>query len=72
MNATSVHLPKLPMQQLGPLRGKSIHMVVVSKSQPLEVVSAAIAAGVPALGENYVEEAVEKIAALKESAGRMA
>ena len=47
---------------------KSIRLVVVSKSQPLEVVSAAIAAGVPALGENYVEEAVEKIAALKESA----
>jgi pyridoxal phosphate enzyme (YggS family) len=47
---------------------RSIHLVVVSKSQPLEVVRAAIAAGVSALGENYVEEAVEKIATLRETA----
>jgi pyridoxal phosphate enzyme (YggS family) len=47
---------------------RSIHLVVVSKSQPLEVVRAAVAAGVSALGENYVEEAVEKITTLRETA----
>jgi pyridoxal phosphate enzyme (YggS family) len=46
----------------------AVQLVVVSKSQPLEVVRAAIAAGVSVLGENYAEEAVGKIAALKETA----
>ena len=45
----------------------AVRLVVVTKSQPLEVVRAAIQAGVPVLGENYAGEAVEKIAALKES-----
>jgi pyridoxal phosphate enzyme (YggS family) len=44
----------------------AVRLVVVTKSQPLEVVRAAIQAGVPVLGENYAEEAVEKIAALQE------
>jgi PLP dependent protein len=44
-----------------------VRLVVVSKSQSLEVVRAAIAAGITVFGENYVEEAVEKIAALKET-----
>jgi pyridoxal phosphate enzyme (YggS family) len=39
----------------------SIRLVVVTKSQPREVVEAAIAAGAVILGENYPEEAVEKI-----------
>lgn len=43
---------------------ESIRLVVVSKSQPLEVVNAAIEAGVKILGENYAEEAVEKITTL--------
>src|ERR1043165_932012 len=38
-----------------------IRLVVVTKSQPLEVVQAAIEAGVRILGENYPEEAVTKI-----------
>jgi pyridoxal phosphate enzyme (YggS family) len=42
--------------------------VVVSKSQPLEVVRAAITAGVSILGENYAEEAVTKISALPQTA----
>jgi len=42
-----------------------VRLVVVSKSQPLEVVRAAVAAGISSFGENYAEEAVEKIAALK-------
>jgi pyridoxal phosphate enzyme (YggS family) len=39
----------------------SIRLVVVTKSQPREVVEAAIEAGATILGENYPEEAVEKI-----------
>ncbi len=42
----------------------STRLVVVTKSQPLEVVEAAIEAGVKILGENYPEEAVEKIKAI--------
>jgi PLP dependent protein len=38
-----------------------IRLVVVTKSQPREVVEAAILAGATILGENYPEEAVEKI-----------
>ena len=45
----------------------SARLVVVTKSQPREVVEAAVAAGVTILGENYPEEAVEKIAAIKAS-----
>jgi pyridoxal phosphate enzyme (YggS family) len=46
----------------------AVRVVVVSKLQSPEVIRAAIAAGVSILGENYAEEAVEKIAALKETA----
>jgi pyridoxal phosphate enzyme (YggS family) len=43
-----------------------VKLVVVSKSQPLEVIQAAVSAGISTFGENYVEEAVEKIHALKD------
>lgn len=43
---------------------ESIRMVVVTKTQPLEVVQAAIEAGVKCLGENYPEEGVTKIQSL--------
>lgn len=43
-------------------------LVVVSKAQPVQVIQAAIQAGVRVFGENYAEEAVEKIAALGEVA----
>lgn len=43
----------------------SVRVVVVTKTQPLDLIEAAIAAGVRVLGENYAEEAVEKIEALK-------
>ena len=46
---------------------ESVRLVVVSKSQPLEVVRAATTAGINILGENYAEEAVAKMAALKET-----
>jgi pyridoxal phosphate enzyme (YggS family) len=46
----------------------TVRLVVVTKSQPLEVVRAAIAAGATILGENYAEEAAAKIDALPETA----
>ena len=46
----------------------AVNLVVVSKTQPVEIIQAAIAAGIYAFGENYPEEAVQKIAALKENA----
>jgi PLP dependent protein len=41
-----------------------VTLVAVSKTHPPELVAAAIAAGITDLGENRVQEAVEKIAAL--------
>ena len=46
-----------------------IRLVVVTKSQPLEVVRAAIEAGVRILGENYPEEGVMKIQSLAAQSG---
>ena len=46
-----------------------IRLVVVTKSQPLEVVQAAIEAGVRILGENYPEEAATKIQSLAGQSG---
>lgn len=46
----------------------AVRLVVVTKSQPVEVVRAAVAAGVTLCGENYAEEAVEKMADLGDSA----
>jgi len=43
----------------------SIRLIVVTKSQPLEIVKAAIEAGAAFLGENYAEEGLEKIIALE-------
>jgi pyridoxal phosphate enzyme (YggS family) len=42
----------------------SVRLVVVTKSQPLEVVEAAVQAGVKILGENYPEEGVMKLQSL--------
>ncbi|HET6846469.1 MAG TPA: YggS family pyridoxal phosphate-dependent enzyme [Anaerolineales bacterium] len=47
----------------------SVRLVVVTKAQPLSVVQAAIAAGARILGENYAEEAVAKIEAVRQMAG---
>jgi len=46
-----------------------IRLVVVTKSQPLEVVKAAIEAGIRILGENYPEEGVTKIQSLPPQSG---
>lgn len=42
----------------------STRLVVVTKSQPVETVRSALEAGVKILGENYPEEAADKIAAI--------
>jgi pyridoxal phosphate enzyme (YggS family) len=47
----------------------AVRLVVVTKSQPIEVVQAAIEAGVRILGENYPEEGVMKIQSLAEQSG---
>jgi pyridoxal phosphate enzyme (YggS family) len=41
----------------------AVHLVAVTKSQPLPIVQAAISAGLTTLGENYAEEAINKISA---------
>jgi len=46
-----------------------IRLVVVTKSQPVEVAEAAIEAGVRILGENYPEEGVMKIQSLAQKTG---
>jgi pyridoxal phosphate enzyme (YggS family) len=46
-----------------------IRLVVVTKTQPLEIVQAAIEAGVRILGENYPEEAVTKMQSLAGQSG---
>ena len=48
---------------------KEIRLVVVTKSQPVEVARAAIEAGVRILGENYPEEGVMKIQSLAQQSG---
>ncbi|MBL0718573.1 YggS family pyridoxal phosphate-dependent enzyme [Piscinibacter sp. Jin2] len=42
----------------------SVTLLAVSKTQPAEAVAAALAAGQQAFGENYVQEALDKIDAL--------
>lgn len=46
-----------------------VKLVVVTKSQPVEVAQAAIEAGVRILGENYPEEGVTKIQSLSSQSG---
>jgi pyridoxal phosphate enzyme (YggS family) len=43
----------------------SVKLVVVTKGHPMETMKAVIAAGARCLGENYVEDALPKISALK-------
>jgi pyridoxal phosphate enzyme (YggS family) len=46
-----------------------VRLIVVTKTQPLEVLSAALLAGAKMFGENYAEEAIEKIFALQNEFG---
>jgi hypothetical protein len=48
---------------------ESVRLVVVTKTQPLEIIKAAIEAGAQILGENYAEEAAGKIAAVGPQSG---
>ncbi len=43
---------------------EAVQVVVVSKSKSLQLIQAAVAAGISKFGENYTEEAVEKITGL--------
>lgn len=47
---------------------EEVRLVVVTKTQPMEVVEAVVEAGAKYLGENYAEQAVPKILALSASA----
>lgn len=47
----------------------SVRLVVVTKSQPIEIVHAAIEAGARVLGENYPEEGVTKIQSIPTQSG---
>jgi PLP dependent protein len=42
----------------------AVRLIAVTKAQPVDVAAAAVEAGLARLGENYVEEALAKIAAL--------
>ena len=44
----------------------SVQLIAVSKTKPVSMIEQAIAAGQIAFGENYVQEAIEKIIALKQ------
>ena len=48
---------------------EDIRLVVVTKTQPLEIVQAAVEAGVRILGENYPEEGLTKIQSLPAQSG---
>ncbi len=48
---------------------KEVKLVVVTKGQPLDKIKAVIEAGAENLGENYAEEAVEKMSALPALSG---
>lgn len=45
---------------------EDVELVVVTKGQPMGVVRSTITAGIHHLGENYVEEASQKITAIQE------
>lgn len=46
-------------------REEEIRLIAVSKTQPIEAIREALAAGARELGENYVQEAEEKLAGLE-------
>jgi pyridoxal phosphate enzyme (YggS family) len=48
---------------------EQIRLVVVTKTQPLEIIQAAIEAGVRTFGENYPEEGAQKIQSLSAQSG---
>ena len=78
MNATVVSIRENYLRVLDQIAGaarrsgrdpEQVRLVVVTKTQPLEIVQAAIEAGVHILGENYPEEGVTKIQSLPAQTG---
>jgi pyridoxal phosphate enzyme (YggS family) len=63
------------LEQIGEaaLRGgrkpETVRVVVVTKMQPAEILRAVVRAGITEIGENYAEEALEKMSALGENPG---
>src|SRR5512142_2334072 len=55
--------------QRGGRDGSAVRLVVVTKLHPVETVRAAIEAGASILGENYAEEAAQKIQELGPQSG---
>lgn len=71
MNTISHNLTRLRQQIIAAERcyGRkdgSVKLLAISKTQPLAAIQDAIAAGQQVFGENYVQEAVQKISALRE------
>ena len=50
-------------------RREDVRLLVVTKAQPVEVIEAALAAGVRVFGENYPEESLPKIDVSRETPG---
>jgi pyridoxal phosphate enzyme (YggS family) len=50
-------------------KAEDIHLVVVTKKQPVSIIRSAIEVGIRSFGENYPEEAIEKIEALGPTRG---
>lgn len=48
-------------------QGRSVSLIAVSKLQPIELIKEAYSLGQRDFGENYVQELIEKAAALKDS-----
>jgi PLP dependent protein len=78
MNTTVVSIRENYLRVLDQIAGaarrsgrnpEQVRLVVVTKTQPLETVQAAVKAGVRILGENYPEEGVMKIQSLPAQTG---
>lgn len=66
-NLESVHKKIARAAEKSGRTPEAVRLVVVSKGQPVEVVQAAIQAGISLFGENYPEEALEKILSVDHS-----
>jgi len=67
--AHNLHLTRTRMLNAAREYGRDpsqIHLLAVSKTQPVSALQAAIASGQKDFGENYLQDALEKIAALAE------
>lgn len=67
-NIASIHAKMHAAAQASGRKGHDIRLIAVSKRQPITALQQAIACGQADFGENYLQEAVEKIAPLSGSA----